>query len=147
MATSRIPAVWDAVYDALVTAFVAETTVAVTYGEPRPKDAKREHVIVGPVEGWTASWAGLGAQRRQEEFNLQVQVLVADSSATSFQTPVERAFTLVGTVETTLRNDFDLGVSGVVMTDPVASGDPQLFWTDDGMGVLVTLSCGVTTRI
>jgi hypothetical protein len=147
MTTSRIPAVWDAVFDALVTAFAPETTVAVTYGEPRPKDAKREHVIVGPVEGWSAGWAGIGAGRRQEEFNLQVQVLVADSSSATFQTPVERAFTLAGTVETTLRNDFDLGVSGVVMTDPVAAGDPQLFWTDDGMGVLITLSCGVTTRI
>lgn len=147
MTSSRIPAVWDAVYDALVTAFAAETTVAVTYGEPRPKDAKREHVIVGPVEGWSNGWAGLGAQRRQEDFNLQVQVLVADASSATFQTPVERAFALVAIVEDTLRNNPDLDVSGVVMTDPVASGDPQLFWTDDGMGVLITLSTGVTTRI
>lgn len=147
MATSRIPAVWNAVHDALVAALAAETTVTVSYGEPRPQQVNREHVIVGPVEGWSAGWAGIGAQRRQEDFTLQVQVLVADGSAATFQAPVERAFELVGIVEDTLRGDFDLGVSGVVMTDPVASGDPQLFWTDDGLGVLVALSCGVTTRI
>ena len=147
MATSRIPAVWSAVHDALVTAFAAESSVTVSYGEPRPKDVKREAVLVGPVENWSQSWPHLTGSARQEEFNLQVSVLVANASAATFKTAVERAFVMLGTVETTLRNDTDLGVAGVKFTDPVSDGSVQPFWTDDGMAVLLTVSVGVTARI
>lgn len=147
MATSRIPAVWKAVHDALVTALAAETTVKVKYGEPRPQQVSRETVYVGPVENWSQSWPHLTGNARQEEFNLQISVLVANATAETFQTAVERAFVLLGTIETTLRSDADFGVPGVKFSDPIHDGSVQPFWTDDGTAVLLTVAVGVTARI
>jgi len=148
--TSRIPEVWSAVFASLTTAFAAEPSVTVTYGEPLPHEVDREAVIVGPVERWAQEWAGFptSAPRvRREGFDLQVQVLVADASASSFQSPVERAFDMAATVETTLRSNQTFGVEGVSFSEPASSGGVQPFWTDDGMAVLLTISVGVTARI
>lgn len=158
MATSTIPATWNAIHDSLSTVFAAAITaetLTVRYGEPRPEQINhRETIFLGGVENWGQTWRNFPTTAplsREETYDLQIGVLVAnaatDDDGQDFQIAVERAFTLLATIETTLRSDQDFGVAGVKFSDPVSDGSVQPFAIADGLACLLTVSVGVTARI
>ncbi|MEW6583476.1 MAG: hypothetical protein AB1416_12030 [Actinomycetota bacterium] len=84
--------------------------VQVTWGWP-PGDLEPEWIMLGDVDGTQAA-AALGAQRREEEYFLDVTISVVRDMADDPRETADRAFALAAEVEDELRGDASLG--GVV---------------------------------
>jgi hypothetical protein len=105
-ATSTIPAVKSYLVSALqatigvLPSMLGAGTVQVTYGWP--DNAEREHVYIGGTANSDQQWAALGAKARQEDYALELVIVVGKPGSTQ-QEVTERAFTLLASAETALR--------------------------------------------
>lgn len=142
MANSTIPAFKAALLTALQ-ARAALSTVQVTYGAPLPSPAD-EYVWLADVDGEQEA-AALGAQRREEFYELEVIVAVYRAGADQ-QATTERAFALVGELEEVLRADGTVGgtvrfaeVGGPLRLEEMAS--------DTHRGAQVTVTVQARARI
>jgi hypothetical protein len=101
MATSAVP---DAI-DALV-ALIQATDSTLQVNDGWSIEQSSSMVLVGvtdqtPTTPITHSWAGLGAQRQDEEFSIPCVVWCASGSATQ-KTVRDQAFTILNNIETAL---------------------------------------------
>lgn len=151
MSTSTIPAALDALL-AMARA-AAPAAVKVVDGFPRFAIVNTDLIAVGGKAEPTASGrqtaAALGARRREERYTLRVSCLSARGVGTSQKDVRDIAFTLMGYVETGLRNDPTLG--GKVQSAQV-DGDLTLFQTeadsaDQGTFAEVSFDVSVQARI
>lgn len=146
MANSTLPAVKAAAVSALQAA-AGLAGVQVTYGWP--DDAKREHVFIGGTSEDTQEWSAIGARQREEIYGLEL-VIVAWKPGATQQAMTERAFVLLGVVETTLRNDPTLALAPAGVKSLVVEIKPRSLtegvW-DDGRMALVDSVIAVTARI
>lgn len=116
MSSSRVPAA----IDALVAALEAALDPATVFDGPElTGDTPAVAVCVGydgdpggdmsAVENWSQDWAGLGAQRKAEEFDV-VGCVIASSGDTSVKTRRDAVFATFATVETALRQAANVGL-------------------------------------
>ena len=142
MATSTVPAFKAALLAALQ-ARPTLSTVQVTYGAPLPSPAD-EYVWLADADGEQET-AALGAQRREEYYDLTVYVAVYRAGEDQ-QATTERAFELVAELEEVLRADATVG--GVVRVAVVA-GPFRLeeMASDTHRGAQVTVTVAVRARI
>jgi hypothetical protein len=148
MATSRIPAT----IDALVAAFTAAGLH--TFDGPLVSGDYTPAVWVGydgdpegdfkAVEG-DQEWAGIGAKKRGEEFDVicSVTVLSGDSDVRSAR---ETAFALLATVENTLRADPSLDQTPPFVAE-YRPGAMHIEPADTGHQVRAVFNVHVKTRI
>lgn len=145
MATSSIPRLKDALYDALV-ALQASTLsgVQVTYGVAL--NMQRETVVLGDVTPSDQEPVFLGRNTRNEAYSLEVFVRV-NRTGTDQKAVTERAFVVAGVVETTLRSDPTL--SGIVREAKVGRMGLSEFVSDDGQErtAVVDMTVDVINRI
>jgi hypothetical protein len=102
MATSTIPTFKSALV-ARLQADTDLTGVAVTYGPPQPGEfAEKEFVWVGAARGEQTT-AAMGQKRREEVWIQDVVVSCVTALRNDQETLTERAFTIAGQVEDSLR--------------------------------------------
>lgn len=90
---------------ALTDALAADTqldaeNVQILYGA-NPRIVEKETIEVGNIHWPESGWAGLGAQRRDEHYEITVFILVTNEGLTQKEA-TERAFVLLGRIETVL---------------------------------------------
>ncbi len=122
MSTSTIPAAIDALL-ALVRA-TADSNVHVVDGFPRFRLTDVDLIAVGgkpePTASGEQSAAGIGSGRRAENYTLRVTCSSSRGVGQSQKLVRDRAFALMGYVETGLRRDHSLG--GIVLQAEIAGG-------------------------
>lgn len=145
MSTSSIPTFKAALQTALV-ALQSSTLagVQVAYGSPMPSP-QPELIMLADVQG-NQSLVTLGRQRRDEDYDLDVYVRV-QRVTTDQKAVTERAFTIAGIVESSLRTDPTVG--SVVREAKVTQMGVQEFASDDGQAriAVVDMSVNVINRI
>lgn len=122
MGTSLVPAMVDALFDALTVAFSNDSTVTV-YDGPPIQAVGGKYVGVGMTENPLAPAvysqqepAGLGASRRNEAMQIQCQVS-AWSGSEDMKATRDDAYEIFGVVEDYLRENADLGVTGAIYAE------------------------------
>lgn len=142
MAVSTIPA-FKAALAAALRSRANLANVQVSYGAPLPSPAD-EFVWLADIEGEQEA-AALGAQRREEIYELMVIVNVIRAGADQ-QAVTERAYALAAEVENELRGDGTVG--GVVRFAQVA-GPFRLeeMASDTHRGAQLTITVAVRARI
>jgi hypothetical protein len=144
VAVSTIPALKDALYDAIVIdANVVAAAIQVAYGAPLPNPS-RELIWLADVDGEQAT-AALGHQRREETYTLTIFVDILREGLDQ-KACTERAFTVAGWIENILRTDASVGA---VVRTAVVAGPLRLeeFASDTSRGARLTLSVYCTARI
>jgi hypothetical protein len=143
MATSTFPRVKAALVEKLTDANWPSRKPTVSYGWPRTDT--REIVAVGGTTSSEQRWAQLGARRRDEDYRIEVAIMVT-TPGQSQQSATERAFELLGVIENELRDDPGLGLEGVIC---VEVADPQVDEAPDTDGYIALVITGirVTARI
>lgn len=147
MPTSTVPAVMDALYDALVARQSGTpgglNGVRVNYGPALP-DPGRESVNILNVEGEQA-WAGLGKLAKDEVYTVTVLVIVIREGQQT-KSAVERAYTIAAQVEDVLGDDPTLGGTCRVaaLDNPF---DLEVGASDATRSALLTLGVRVEARI
>ncbi len=147
MATSTVPAVMDALYDALVALQTGTpgglNGVRVNYGPALP-DPGRESVNILGVEGEQV-WASLGKLSKDEEYVISVLVIVIREGQQTKQA-VERAYAITEELEDVLRTDPTLGNTCRVAS--LASPfDLEVGASDTTRSALLTIGVRVEARI
>lgn len=153
MATSRVPALINAVLAALRSA-PGLSGVQVVDGPLVTASAAQEWVFVGydgdPEGDFTTAeteqtWAGLGARAKSESISLTCCVLVQRGSA-EVSTCRDRTYAIFGSVEDVLRSDPSLGLPSPTTTQ-VASDSFHTEQTSNGVQGRLTFAVTCTTRI
>lgn len=124
MATSRIPDALNALYSLLVTACAP---VNVYYGPVSTDDPMRKAVGIGwngdpegdqsALEGWSQEWAGLGALRKDEEFEIVCYAISWAGDNSASQARIADVFEILANIENALRADPTLGLSQPFVAD------------------------------
>lgn len=143
MATSTFPRVKAALVEKLNDADWPARKPTVSYGWPRTDT--REIVAIGGTTSSEQTWAQLGARRRDEDYRIEVAIMVT-TPGQSQQKATERAFELLGVIENALRTDPGLGLEGVICAEVA---DPQVDEAPDTEGYIALVITGirVTARI
>lgn len=143
MATSRIPDALTALYQTLAPAC---SPVNVYFGPVATDDPLRKAVGIGwdgngdgdfnALEGWSQSWAGLGAKAKNEEFEIVCYAVSWAGDQSASQARVAELFEILGNVENALRADPTLGLSQPFVAE-FASGN---LFLDGGTQARVTFN-------
>lgn len=144
MATSTVPAVMDALYDALVARQASALSgVRVNYGPALP-DPGRESINILGVEGEQV-WASLGKLAKDEVYTITVLIIVIREGQQT-KNAVERSYVIAAELEDVLRDDVTLG-----NTCRVASLDSpfdlEVGASDTTRSALLTIGVRVEARI
>lgn len=142
MATSTIPATYRALHDLLAAADWPVRPPSVSVGMPR--QAEREMVIVGDVEG-SQEWAAIGSVRRDEDYTVDLFVVVLWPGYTQLEA-LERAWELWGVVEDTVRANVAAGGTGVLWNE-VQRPSGQTAVDDEGYSYQISSGVRVRARI
>ena len=152
MAASRVPAAIDAIV-ALLAAAVGAT--AVTDGPQLAGDIPPVLVCVGydgapdsdmhAISNWTRVWAGLGAQKQNEAFDVDCCV-IGFAGDTDVKTRRDAVFATFALAEAALRAQIDLGLPSPTVTR-IAYGGYFQEQTDRGLQTRIPFSVNVQTRI
>jgi hypothetical protein len=150
MATSRVPAVLDALLAACRAASDL-TGVAIVDGPPLTDLTNPDQVFIGwqPSADDVAAadaqdFAQLGAQRRDEQIDIRCYA-ESRSGDTVIKTVRDRAYALVGAVENLLRADATL--AGTVLWTHLVAGDLRQPQTDAGALAGVEFAVHARARI
>lgn len=144
MAASTIPAA-QAYLLGVIQARPGLTGVHVAWGIPADLPSDLERIYVGDPIEVSREWAGLGGQRMDENYTLQVHVETF-AGGNEQQATGERFYTMVNEVEQAVRADNRLG--GLVFAaKPNGVADPKTLPTDDGWMAGGTLRIAVEARI
>lgn len=147
MPTSTVPAVMDALYDALVARQSGTpgglNGVRVNYGPALP-DPGRESVNILGVEGEQA-WAGLGKLAKDEVYTISVLVIVIREGQQT-KDAVERAYAIAAQLEDVVGDDVTLGnTCRVAAVD--SPFDLEVGASDTTRSALLTIGVRVEARI
>jgi len=145
--TSTVPAVMDALYDALVARQSGTpgglNGVRVNYGPALP-DPGRESVNILGVEGEQA-WAGLGKLAKDEVYTISVLVIVIREGQQT-KDAVERAYAIAAQLEDVVGDDVTLGnTCRVAAVD--SPFDLEVGASDTTRSALLTIGVRVEARI
>lgn len=144
MAASTIPAA-QAFLLAAIQARAGLAGVHRAWGIPATLPAEPERIYVGDPIEVRREWAGLGGQRMEEFYTLQVHVETFlggnDQQATG-----ERFYAMVNEVEQIVRADNRLG-GLVFVARPDGVGDPKTLPFDGGWAASGTLRVACEARI
>jgi hypothetical protein len=148
--TSRIPAVLDALVAAFTTALAA-ADVTVTDGPPGLDQPLRELCIGHTREddeiAFTQEWAGQGGLSRNEMFEIP-NMLYLRTGDTNLSALRLALFGYLATIESTLRADPTLGITGfTVRAEFGTSGSYKQEVTERGLVLRVRFTIRVKTRI
>ena len=124
--------------------------IEVVYGPVRNYD--RESVGIGDVTSPAEQvWALLGNSSREERYAINTTIVAGDPRHQTPRAQIDRAFVILGVLETWLRANVDLGLSGSFthIRTQVASVNVQQFPDPDADGPVVQtdFTVGVVTRI
>jgi hypothetical protein len=129
VAASTIPAAKAALLTALQ-ARAGLTGVDVRWGLPAQTLSANERVYVGDAEEIDRAWVGLGAQRLEENYILQVIVETFQAGDDQRATE-ERFWVLVNEVEQAVRGDLTLAQT-VRLASPDGIAEARVGPTDEG---------------
>lgn len=143
MATASFPRVKAALVQKLTDADWDGRRPTISYGWPRTDT--RELLAVGGTTSSEQRWAQLGARRRDEDYRIEVAIMVT-TPGKSQQAATERAFEILAVMENVLRSDPILSEPGVIA---VEVADPQVDEAPDTEGYIALILTGirVTGRI
>lgn len=139
MATSTVPATLTALRRLLVEADWPLRIPSVSLGLPR--QVEREMVIVGDVAG-DQEWASIGAGRRDEEYSVDLYVVVLWPGYDSLES-MTRAWDLWAVVEDLVRANPGAGGPGVMWSEVKR---PTGTTSVDDEGYAYQISSGVRVR-
>lgn len=142
VATSTVPATLAALTTLLVAQEYPLRQPSVTLGLPR--QAEREMVIIGNVSG-DQQWSAIGNARRDESYTVDLYTVVLWPGYTALEA-MERAWELFGTVEQTIRDNVQVGGTGVLWNE-IAAPTGDLTVEDEGYAYQVTSALRVRARI
>lgn len=142
VATSTVPATLAALTTLLAAQDYPLRQPSVTLGLPRQPE--REMVIVGNVAG-DQQWAPIGNLRRDENYTVDLYTVVLWPGYTAIEA-MERAWELFGIVETAIRDNVQVGGTGVLWNE-IATPTGDLSVEDEGYAYQVTSALRVRARI
>ena len=142
VATSTVPATLRALTELLADQDFPTRQPSVTLGLPR--QAEREMVIVGNVSG-DQEWRAIGNQRRDENYTVDLYTVVLWPGYSAIEA-MERAWQMFGVVETAIRENVQVGGTGVLWNE-ISGPTGDLSVEDEGYAYQVTSALRVRARI
>lgn len=142
VATSTVPATLRALTELLTAQDYPLRQPSVSLGLPRQPE--REMVIVGNVSG-DQQWSAIGNQRRDETYTVDLYAVVLWPGYNALEA-MERAWEMFGVVETAIRENVQVGGTGVLWNE-IASPTGDLTVEDEGYAYQVTSALRVRARI
>lgn len=144
MATSTVVTFKRALYTAL-SARAGLAGVLITRGVEVVDQMEPELIVLGDITRTSQSAAALGRQRREEDYELRIEVSVVGHQADDPDTLAERCAELVAEIEDELRDSIDVG--GVVRTAQVTSVGLQEGANEDQRWAVMPVGVSVKQRI
>ena len=142
VATSTVPATLKALTELLAAQDYPLRQPSVSLGLPRQPE--REMVIVGNVSG-DQQWSAIGNQRRDETYTVDLYAVVLWPGYTALEA-MERAWEMFAVVETAIRDNVQVGGTGVLWNE-IAAPTGDLTVEDEGYAYQVTSALRVRARI